>query len=51
MRAESAFTGVGSDYEAPTNPDILIDSDKESVEQSASRVLDWLKQHGATPDA
>jgi len=37
------FTGIGSPYEAPKHPDIVCHTLKESVEQSANRILKVLK--------
>jgi adenylyl-sulfate kinase len=36
------FTGVSDPYEAPTDPDVVVRSDRETVEVSVARVLDWL---------
>jgi len=33
------FTGIGSPYEAPVNPDVRIHTDNESVEETVSRLL------------
>jgi adenylyl-sulfate kinase len=37
------FTGVSDPYEAPRNPDLLIRSDRETVEESVDRVWAMLK--------
>jgi adenylyl-sulfate kinase len=37
------FTGVDDPYEAPTKPEILIDSDKESVEESVAKTIRTLE--------
>jgi adenylyl-sulfate kinase len=37
------FTGVSDPYEPPVNPDLLIRSDRESVEESVERVWAMLK--------
>ncbi|MBI5649442.1 MAG: adenylyl-sulfate kinase [Chloroflexi bacterium] len=40
MRGEiKNFTGVDDPYEAPLNPEVVIESDKESPEQSAAKVI------------
>lgn len=44
------FTGVDDPYEAPLNPEVVIESDKETPEQSAAKVmakLESLKYIGA----
>ncbi len=40
------FTGVDDPYEEPENPEIVIETQKESVEESAEKVIDYLKQRG-----
>jgi adenylyl-sulfate kinase len=43
------FTGVSDPYEPPRNPEIVVRSDQESVETSASRVLAYLVDNGLLP--
>ncbi len=38
------FTGISSPYEEPDAPEIIIDSDKKSVEQSVEMILAYLKE-------
>jgi bifunctional enzyme CysN/CysC len=38
----SGMTGVGAPYEAPTEPDLVLGSSQETVEQEVARVLDLL---------
>lgn len=40
------FTGVNDPYEAPTNPDITLDTEHDSPEQNAEKVLAWMEQKG-----
>jgi adenylyl-sulfate kinase len=40
------FTGVNDPYEAPTNPDIRVDSDNEAPEESAERIVALLEERG-----
>jgi adenylyl-sulfate kinase len=40
------FTGVSDPYEPPLNPEITVDSSKETVEQSAQRIASWLRERG-----
>lgn len=40
------FTGVNDPYEEPENPELIIDTDKESVEESVQKVLDKLRELG-----
>ncbi len=43
------FTGISDPYEAPENPEVLVDTSKESIEESAQKVLDFLGQKGLLP--
>lgn len=40
------FTGVSDPYEAPEKPDVLVDSEVESVEESVSKILTELTKRG-----
>jgi adenylyl-sulfate kinase len=40
------FTGVSDPYEEPENPEILLETDKENLEESADKVLQSLKARG-----
>lgn len=40
------FTGVGSPYVAPKHPEIILHSDNEAPEKSASKVIDYLLVRG-----
>jgi len=40
----SNFTGISDPYEEPTNPEVLIESDKETLEESIAKVMDKLKE-------
>ena len=40
------FTGVNDPYEPPPSPDVLIRSDKESVDESVVKIIGALKQRG-----
>ena len=37
------YTGIDSPYEKPENPEIVIDTDQQSLEESISNILDFLK--------
>lgn len=37
------FTGISSPYEEPEDPDIEINTERESVEDSVNKILDFLK--------
>ncbi len=43
-----AFTGISSPYEAPESPEIHLKTGEETLEQSAERVLAWLREKGYT---
>jgi len=40
------FTGIDDPYETPTNPDIVLDTVKNSPEECAKIVIDYLKKKG-----
>jgi len=44
------FTGISDPYEEPLNPELVLETDKESLEESASKVLDYLKKSGYIED-
>jgi adenylylsulfate kinase len=37
------YTGIDSPYEAPDNPELIIDTRNESLEESTAKVVDFLK--------
>jgi adenylyl-sulfate kinase len=39
------FTGISDPYEPPIAPDIAVHSDREGVEESLDRILQWLEDH------
>jgi len=43
------FTGISDPYEAPENPEVLVDTSKESIEESAQKILDYLGSKGLLP--
>jgi adenylylsulfate kinase len=42
----SNFTGVDDPYEEPLDPELALDTDKESIEESVGKVLDKLAELG-----
>ena len=40
------FTGISAPYEAPVSPELTVDTTSESAEQSAQKVMDFLKASG-----
>jgi len=40
------FTGVDDPYEEPENPELIVDTDKETIEESVQKVLVKLKELG-----
>lgn len=39
------FTGINAPYEEPSNPEIIIDTENESVEESVEKILAYLKEN------
>ena len=40
------FTGISAPYEEPENPELVVDSAKNSVEECAKMVVEYLKKSG-----
>jgi len=40
------YTGIDSPYEAPENPELIVDTDKESLEESVSKIFNFLESKG-----
>jgi adenylylsulfate kinase len=45
------FTGVSDPYEEPKNPELEIDTESQTPEQSAQQILDYLEERGLIPSA
>ena len=47
LRGEiQAFTGVSDPYEPPLSPEIVVHTDRESIEESLAIILGWLGRQG-----
>jgi len=44
------FTGISSPYEAPTNPELKVDTHALSIEESVQRVISTLCERGILPE-
>jgi len=42
----SGFTGIDDPYEPPQSAEIVLDTERDSPEQSAARILEYLEQRG-----
>jgi adenylylsulfate kinase len=40
------YTGIDSPYEIPKNPELVIETDKESLEASVSKIFSFLESKG-----
>ena len=40
------FTGIDAPYEEPVNPEIVIETDKQTLEESVQAITDYLKKAG-----
>ena len=38
------YTGIDSPYEAPENPELIIDTDKETLDESVSKIYSFLEK-------
>ncbi len=45
------FSGVSDPYEPPANPDVVVRSDQESIEESAAKILAALRSKGLFKEA
>src|SRR5215208_4668096 len=45
------FTGISDPYEPPEDPELEIETDKQSPEESAQQILDYLEGRGLIPAA
>ncbi len=41
-----SFTGVSDPYEAPANPDVVVDTGVESVQESLQKIIGYLESRG-----
>jgi hypothetical protein len=46
-----SFTGVDDPYEEPENPEVVVDTDQESIDQSVAKILYTLALLGYIPAA
>ena len=44
------FTGISDPYEAPENPEVIVDTSSETIEQSAEKILAYLRKRGLIPE-
>lgn len=44
------FTGISDPYEAPETPEVRVDTSTESIEESAEKVLSFLRKQGLVPE-
>jgi adenylylsulfate kinase len=40
------FTGISAPYEEPTSPELVVDTDKQSIEESVAQVVGFLEAGG-----
>lgn len=45
------FTGISDPYEEPLSPEITVETNKETPEESANKILNWLKENGYIEEA
>lgn len=44
------FTGIDAPYEPPQNPELIVETDQESLRESVERVLSYLQEKGYIDD-
>ncbi|MFX0121948.1 MAG: adenylyl-sulfate kinase, partial [Promethearchaeota archaeon] len=42
------FTGISHPYEEPPNPEIIVETDKETPEESVEKIMAFLDTNGFT---
>jgi len=47
----SNFTGISDPYEEPLNPEVVCETDKETVGESVAKIIDKLEEMGYIPKA
>jgi sulfate adenylyltransferase len=47
----SHFTGISDPYEPPQHPDVVVETDRETVEESVARILEALRDRGLIESA
>jgi adenylylsulfate kinase len=40
------FTGISAPYEEPENPEIVVETDKETIKESVGRIISYLEKNG-----
>ena len=45
------FTGVSDPYEPPENPELVIETEQQSPEESAQQILAYLEERDLIPGA
>ena len=45
------FTGISDPYEAPESPEVTVDTSKETIEESAEKILGFLRKRGLLAEA
>jgi adenylyl-sulfate kinase len=45
------FTGVSDPYEEPENPEVVVETDKETIEESLAKIVRKLEKLGYVPSA
>ena len=43
------FTGISDPYEPPENPEIVVNTAEETVEESTCKIIRWLEEHQYIP--
>ena len=38
------YTGISSPYEKPESPEVTVNTDKETLDESVAKVIDYLRQ-------
>jgi len=45
------FTGVSDPYEAPVHPEVTVNTERETIDESVAKILNALESRGYVPAA
>jgi adenylylsulfate kinase-like enzyme len=52
LRGEIAnFTGISDPYEEPLSPEVIVDTERETIGESLAKILGYLEDKGYVPSA
>jgi len=43
---KTEFTGISAPYEEPEDPEITIDTDRETIDEDVNKIISYLEKNG-----